>query len=448
MGVTGSDNPDVIASLFAITAKPPALNLTAGGSGAVAFTVSFGAAPPAGTVPFSAHANLVPQNPAITPWLAIDGPPGRRFSPNSTEVYTVTVAVPANAAPGTPTFRLDMVGDENPDEQYTQGPTVALTVAVATRPKRRRPSWLWLIIAAVGVLIVGSVLAIVLTHGKGGGQVASPTNTPIIPSATPVPTVGPTITPTTAPTVVPPTIARVAVSPDTATSVKISFQASKDGSAEIMYTDAPDANGTLVNPVVVPAQPVQANVIAERTLTNLVRGTRYSYVIVATDAAGATTTTPVQHFTLSRGIVVTLKSLMLLNAHTPPLSANGVQCTTTLRYGVSERYASGQADERVHSFDGPSPGAISIEETFAEDPNRAIVVETKGTFISQKYETYKVNGDTSVTGCHAQPAQDLVSATMTLTPASNFAVGKDLTLVSPDFRTDIHVDERLSISTT
>lgn len=155
-----------MTSLFAITAKPPALNLTQGGAGAVAFTVSFGAAPPAGTVPFPAHANLVSQDPTITPWLILDGPAARKFAPNSTEVYTVKVAPPADAAPGNYAFRLDMIGDDNPDEQYTQGPTVALAVAVAAQQKRRLPSWLWIIVAAVGLLAIVAIILTVTLHGR------------------------------------------------------------------------------------------------------------------------------------------------------------------------------------------------------------------------------------------------------------------------------------------
>jgi hypothetical protein len=166
MGVTGSGGTNASASLFAITAKPPTLSLTQGGAGAVAFTVSFGAAPPAGTVPFPAHANLVPQDPTIAPWLILDGLAARAFAPNSTEVYTVKVTPPADARPDNYAFRLDMVGDENPDEQYTQGPTVSLAVAVATRPKRALPSWLWIVIAAVGLLAIVAIVLTVTLHGR------------------------------------------------------------------------------------------------------------------------------------------------------------------------------------------------------------------------------------------------------------------------------------------
>jgi hypothetical protein len=161
-----------MASLFAITAKPPALNLTQGGAGAVAFTVSFGTASPAGTVPFPAHANLVPQDTAIAPWLILDGPAARKFTPNSTEVYTVKVGPPADAAPGNYAFRLDMVGDDNPDEQYTQGPTIALGVVPGEGKTRHLPRWWWIVAAAIAALII-AVLAFLLLR-RGGDTIPVP----------------------------------------------------------------------------------------------------------------------------------------------------------------------------------------------------------------------------------------------------------------------------------
>src|SRR3954468_20667941 len=94
---SGNSASQGMASLFAITAKPLTLNLTQGGAGAVAFTVSLGTASPAGTVPFPAHANLPPQDAPLPPWLILAGPAARRFTPNSTEVYTVKVGIPADA---------------------------------------------------------------------------------------------------------------------------------------------------------------------------------------------------------------------------------------------------------------------------------------------------------------------------------------------------------------
>src|SRR5215471_7299621 len=142
---TSDGSTSTPTSLFAITAKPPALRLAAGASGTVAFTVSFAGSPSVGVSPFPAHANLVPQGQMAASWLTLEGESHRKFTPNSTEAYTVRVAVPAGTTLGSYTFRLDMVGDDAPDEQYTQGPTIALEVVPGEVHKRKLPSWWWIV---------------------------------------------------------------------------------------------------------------------------------------------------------------------------------------------------------------------------------------------------------------------------------------------------------------
>src|SRR5436190_1615445 len=114
MSMTGTTSDGGAAgrtSLFAITAKPPALRLAAGTSGTVAFTVSLTGAPPAGGAnPFPAHANVVPQAQMGANWLTLEGDSHRAFAPNSTEVFTIKVGVPADATPGDYALRLDMIG--------------------------------------------------------------------------------------------------------------------------------------------------------------------------------------------------------------------------------------------------------------------------------------------------------------------------------------------------
>src|SRR5689334_10789021 len=57
-------------------------------------------------------------------WLSIAGQAERDFDIGTTQQYSVQVAVPPDAAPGSYTFRLDAVGVTNPDEIFTQGPVV------------------------------------------------------------------------------------------------------------------------------------------------------------------------------------------------------------------------------------------------------------------------------------------------------------------------------------
>jgi hypothetical protein len=90
-------------------------------------------------------------------WLHLAGEADRDFSTNGTQQYTVAIEVPDTAAEGDYTFRLDMVGVDNPDEFYSQGQPVIFNVPsskapppppVDNKPKGYNP-------AVVGALIGG-----------------------------------------------------------------------------------------------------------------------------------------------------------------------------------------------------------------------------------------------------------------------------------------------------
>jgi hypothetical protein len=80
----------------------------------------------------------------------------RDFAVAGTQQYTVQVAVPPEAAPGTYTFRFDEVGTANPDEELTRGPEVAFAVpAPPPPPPPRKPFPIWIpIVAGVVILLV------------------------------------------------------------------------------------------------------------------------------------------------------------------------------------------------------------------------------------------------------------------------------------------------------
>jgi hypothetical protein len=67
-------------------------------------------------------------------WLALAGQPESDFTGGATHVFTVDITVPAAVAQGTYAFRLDVVAVANPDEDYTEGPTVTFAVGV-DKPK-------------------------------------------------------------------------------------------------------------------------------------------------------------------------------------------------------------------------------------------------------------------------------------------------------------------------
>ncbi|HEY6292471.1 MAG TPA: hypothetical protein VI455_13050, partial [Terriglobia bacterium] len=125
-----------MASVFNITTASSTVQLDARGHGEIAFTVSNTSGRH-----LRGRAKLVPHDPGQRDWLMVAGEPERDFPVNGAQQVTVQVAVPVGSKEGRYTFRLDGVSVQNPDEDYTQGPTVAFAVAEQEVP-RRFPWWI------------------------------------------------------------------------------------------------------------------------------------------------------------------------------------------------------------------------------------------------------------------------------------------------------------------
>jgi beta-lactam-binding protein with PASTA domain len=147
-----------MARVFSVTAASDTVPLDAAGRGEIAFTVSN-----ASGRHLRGRARVVPQDPAQRSWLTIAGEPERDFPVGGVQQFTVQVAVPAGTPEGRHTFRLDAVSVQNPDEDYTQGPTVAFTVA--KHEERKRFPW-WIAAAAVAVLAIGGVSTWLILRGR------------------------------------------------------------------------------------------------------------------------------------------------------------------------------------------------------------------------------------------------------------------------------------------
>jgi len=144
---------------------------------------------------------LKPDDPAVkNKWVTVTGESEKDFGENGTFQFKVTIDMPANAAAGKYTFRLDAVNANIPDEG-DDGPTVGLEVtAVAPNPF---PKWIFPVAAVVLLLVIGLVAWLLWPKPKPGPiATVSPTPTPL-PVATPRPTPQPTPVPTPIPTPVP-----------------------------------------------------------------------------------------------------------------------------------------------------------------------------------------------------------------------------------------------------
>ena len=139
---------------FAITAASNSLFLDAERTGEATFTVSNQSGRAiegrARLVVEEAEAEAETEAEA---WVRLRGAAQRTFAIAGTEQYTAVIEVPEEAPGGSYTLRLDMVGEERPDEQYVEGPQVTFEVPEAEAEGGPFP---WKVAAAVAaVLVIG-----------------------------------------------------------------------------------------------------------------------------------------------------------------------------------------------------------------------------------------------------------------------------------------------------
>lgn len=167
---------------FAITSASNSVTLNAQRQGDATFTVSNTSGQAQ-----RGRASIVSQAPASASWLTINGATERDFAPGGTQQYMVKINVPPAAPPGTYSFRLDMVGVENPDEDFSEGEPVAFNVpAPVAAPKRPFPIWIPVVAVIVVLLVVGGIIAVVSNMNR-----RTPT---VVPTAVAMPVVDLTAT--------------------------------------------------------------------------------------------------------------------------------------------------------------------------------------------------------------------------------------------------------------
>ena len=136
--------------IFAITAASERVTAGGDGRGEITFTVTNSSARP-----LRGQLRVRPLGSTKGEWLSVAGEAERVFSPNATQQVVVKVATPPGTPAGKYQFRLDAISVINPDDDFTEGPTVDLEVKATEAPKKAFPWW---IVAAAGgavILIVG-----------------------------------------------------------------------------------------------------------------------------------------------------------------------------------------------------------------------------------------------------------------------------------------------------
>ena len=139
--------------IFAITAARETVTLDNEGRAEVSFTASN-----TGSKSIAGRAKLVPLGSAKAAWLSLEGEQERNFAKSEAHQLTVHIAVPPGTPVGKYSFRLNIISVENPDDEFTEGPSVSFEVkelTVAQAPARKFPWW---IVAIAAVVVLGGGL--------------------------------------------------------------------------------------------------------------------------------------------------------------------------------------------------------------------------------------------------------------------------------------------------
>jgi hypothetical protein len=105
-----------------------------------------------------------PTDPAKPEWFSIVGESVRDFAPNAAQQVVVELSVPPGSQPGSYSFHLDAVSQVDPDEDFTEGPSVAFEVAPAPEPKKPFPWWILAVVGGVVLLIIIAVVVFLLVR--------------------------------------------------------------------------------------------------------------------------------------------------------------------------------------------------------------------------------------------------------------------------------------------
>jgi hypothetical protein len=124
---------------FTVTAPGEKVALDAAGQARMPFTVTNASAQP-----LRGRLLTSPREPARPEWFSIVGESIRDFAPHTAEQVVVQLNVPPTGPPGSYSFRLDVISEVDPDEDFTEGPSIAFDVLAASPPQKKRfpwPSW-------------------------------------------------------------------------------------------------------------------------------------------------------------------------------------------------------------------------------------------------------------------------------------------------------------------
>jgi hypothetical protein len=146
-----------VSDAFSITPSATTLVLDASGQATISFYVTN-----ATGRPLRMRAVLHAIEPARPEWFSFVGEAEQETPLGGTHQYDVAIAVPKATPPGSYQLRLSAHAEDQPDEDFSQGPTVTITVRepAPSEPRQRFP-W-WMKVASCGMIIATLVLILVI----------------------------------------------------------------------------------------------------------------------------------------------------------------------------------------------------------------------------------------------------------------------------------------------
>src|SRR5579885_1718060 len=169
-----------MTSPFAITAATNTVLLDNNRQGLTSYTVTNTT-----SHAIRGRAHIVALQTTSVPWLTLVGRTEREFAASGSQQYVVQISVPPGAAAGDYTFRMDMVDLADPDDNFSEGPTVKFVVPAPVPVKKPFPWWIIEVIIGILTLDGADTYGIIqLTHKK---PVVTATPTVTRPTPTPIP---------------------------------------------------------------------------------------------------------------------------------------------------------------------------------------------------------------------------------------------------------------------
>jgi hypothetical protein len=148
--------------VFTVTTPSVSVELAENRMGEVPFTVTN-----VGGWTLRARVRVTPAPGSPESWFSVVGESEQEFEVGAARQFVVRVDPPLGAAAGTYAFRLDVIGIENPDDDYSEGPSCQVTIPESPRPRLTTPrGYLTTLVGAVSGGAVGDLIAVilVLTH--------------------------------------------------------------------------------------------------------------------------------------------------------------------------------------------------------------------------------------------------------------------------------------------